>query len=83
MNVTVEIESECPRIQAYAAQALVLDAYQELLSKPLAQTLPVLLAAEHRLHTACLVPSAVLKAAEVAAGLALPQDASIHLERVE
>ena len=83
MNVVLEIESACPRIQAYAEQAMELDAFQELLSKPLAQTLPVLLAAEHNLHTTCLVPLSVLKAAEVAAGLALPQNASIQLERVD
>jgi hypothetical protein len=79
----VEVESECLRVKAYGAQPLALDAYQELLSKPLAETLPVRLAAEHNLHTTCLVPLAVLKAAEVAAGLALPQEASIRLERVE
>jgi len=83
MNVVVEIEGACPRIQSYAAQAMELDAYQELLGKPLAQTLPVRLAAEHNLHATCLVPVAVLKAAEVAAGLALPQNASIELERVD
>jgi hypothetical protein len=83
INVVVEIESECPRVQAYAAQPMELDAYQELLSTPLAQTLPVRLAAEHNLHITCLVPVAVLKAAEVAAGLALPKNASIELERVD
>ena len=83
MKVVVEIESACPRIQAYAAQAMELDAYQELLSKALAQTLPVRLAAEHNLHTTCLIPVAVLKAAEVAAGLALPRNASIELERID
>ena len=64
MNVVLEIESACPRIQAYAAQVTTLDAFQELLRKPLAQTLPVFLAAEHKLHTTCLIPLAVLKAAE-------------------
>jgi len=83
MNVTVEIESACPRIQSFAARAMELDAYQELLGKPLSQTLPVRLAAEHNLHTTCLVPVAMLKAAEVAAGLALPQNASIELERID
>ena len=83
MNVIVEIESACPRVQAYAAQALTLDAFQELLGKPLAATMPVRLAAEHKLHTTCLVPLAVLKAAEAAASLALPQNASIELGRVD
>ena len=83
MNVALEIESACPRVQSYAAQVTALDAFQELLRKPLAQTQPVLLAAEHSLHTTCLVPLAVLKAAEAAAGLALPQASSIQLERVD
>lgn len=83
MNVVLEIESDCPRVLAYAAQVTSLNAFQELLSKPLAQTLPVLQAAEHKLHTTCLVPMAVLKAAEAAAGLALPQASSIQLERGE
>ena len=83
MNVVLEIESACLQVQAYAAEIQALDAYQELLSKPLAQTSPVLLAAEHKLHTTCLVPLAVLKAAEAAAGLALPRHAHIELEGVD
>ena len=35
------------------------------------------LAAEHLVHPACPVPSGIIKAIEVAAGLALPKDASI------
>jgi hypothetical protein len=83
MTVELSIESACSRVQAYAAQVKTLDAFQELLRKPLAQSMPVLLAAEHGLHTTCLVPLAVLKAAEAAAGLALPKASSIELERVE
>jgi hypothetical protein len=83
MRVKIEVESDCPKVQAYAAQVTELDAFGELLSKPVGQTSPVLLAAEHHLHTTCLLPLAVLKAAEVAAGLALPQNACIELERVE
>jgi hypothetical protein len=82
MNVLLEIESDCPRVQGYAAQVAELDAFQELLSKPLAQTAPVLAAAEHNLHITCLLPVAVLKAAEAAAGLALPQTSSVQLDRV-
>jgi hypothetical protein len=81
MHVVLQIGSACPRVQAYAEQVTGLDAFQELLSNPLAQTTPVLLAAEHKLHTTCLIPLATLKAAEAAAGLALPQEASIRLER--
>ena len=82
-RVMLEIESDCPHVQAYAVQVTELNAFEELLSKPVGQTSPVLLAAEHHLHTTCLLPLAVLKAAEAAAGLALPQSAFIELERVE
>jgi hypothetical protein len=82
-HVKLEIESDCPQVQAYAEQVTELDAFGELLSKPAGQTAPVLLAAEHHLHTTCLLPLAVLKAAEAAAGLALPQMACIQLDRVE
>ena len=82
-TVVVRIESDCPRVQALAGDLAGLDAFQELLSLPLAQTTPALLAAKHGLHPTCPVPVAVLKAAEVAAGLALPCDCSIKLTRVE
>ena len=82
-RVVIEIESDCPKVQAYAAQVTELDAFEELLSKPVGQTSPVLLAAEHHLHTTCLLPLAVLKAAEAAARLALPKNVCIELERAE
>ena len=82
-RVLLEIESDCAKVQDYAAQVTELDAFGELLGKPVGQTSPVLLAAEHHLHTTCLLPLAVLKAAGAAAGLALPQGARIELERVE
>ena len=37
------------------------------------------MAAKHCKHTACPVPSGILKAIEVASGLALPKDASIEV----
>jgi hypothetical protein len=61
----------------------VLDAFEELLRRPLVETTPALLAARHRLHATCPVPIAVLKAVEAAAGLALPCDCSIEMTRIE
>jgi hypothetical protein len=61
--------------------APALDAFDELLRKSLLETCTARLAAECDLHTACLVPVAVLKAAEAAAGLALPCSCGIQLER--
>ena len=91
IQVTVSIESECPRVRTLAAAWSDggLDAAgcslsaQELLRASLIETTPARLAAEQGLHPACLVPVAVLKAAEAAAGLALPSDCSITLTRVE
>jgi len=43
----------------------------------------LLLAAKHCKHAACPVPSGIIKAIEVAAGLALPKDASIQVSKEE
>ena len=89
MQVTVSIESDCPRVQAFAAAwtaregGATLDAFQELLRVPLVETTPARLALEHGLHPTCPVPIATLKAAEAAAGLALPCDCSIKLMRLD
>ena len=83
MNVTLKVEGNCPRVQAMAADLLTLDAFRELLRMPAVQTTPMLLAAKHKLHPTCLVPTGILKAMEAAAGLALPAESTIGLERVE
>jgi hypothetical protein len=86
MSVTVCVESDCPRVLACAEELAgrsALDAFEELLRRPLVETTPALLAARHGLHTACPVPIAVLKAIEAAAGLALPCDCSIEVSQVE
>jgi hypothetical protein len=89
VHVVVDIETDCPRVQAYAAalanslEGSPLDAIEELLRKPLVDTMPARLTGESGLHPTCLVPIAILKASEVAAGLALPCDCSILLTVVE
>jgi hypothetical protein len=40
-------------------------------------------ASQCQLHAACPVPSAIIKAVEVEAGLALPRDVVIHFESTE
>ena len=79
MTVTLAIESECPKVQAMAAELTVANAFQELF-KPANQTGILELAAKQKLHTTCLVPVGVLKAIEVAANMALPADAHISLQ---
>ncbi len=69
--------------RATGRSGITLDAFQEVLRNPLAETTPARLAAAHGLHSACLVPIAVLRAAEAAANLALPCDCHIKLIRLD
>jgi len=76
-NVALEIESDCKLVSVLAATLTQVSAFEEV-SPPLTGTATYRAAAEHKLHCACPVPSAIIKAVEVAAGLALPAD--IHME---
>lgn len=82
MNVQLTIKSDCDKIQSLAADLQEVNAFTEIFT-PLKQTTVADLAAKHKLHTACVVPAGILKAVEVAAGLALPVDASISLQKEE
>jgi Family of unknown function (DUF6951) len=81
MTVLLDVSSDCQRISAMAGEMTSLDAVEEALRKPLNETVPVLLAAKHKLHSSCLVPAGMLKAVEVAAGLALPCLCQVELSR--
>jgi hypothetical protein len=74
--VVLRGESDCPRVQEYLAGLQMVEVssalgrcFLEKVFEPAAQV---------GLHPACLVPVAVLKAMEVAAGLALPREACIR-----
>jgi hypothetical protein len=71
-------ESECHQIQAFS------DIVKKLTLKEVFMPVtrnPVYLAAQRSgCHPSCPVPAAVLKAAEVAMAMALPQDAVIRFE---
>ena len=76
--VSLDINTRCESIQALAYGLKVVNPEKEISFKgdgP--QTLRM--AAKHCKHAACPVPSGILKAIEVAAGLALPKDASIKV----
>ena len=83
MNVRLHIESDCPKIQELAAELTEINAFEQILRKPFIETSPALLAAKHRLHVSCLVPVVIVKAVEVAAGLALPATCEISLTRTD
>lgn len=79
-QVTIQITSQCAHIQQMAAQLGELSAIEEL-RRPIHETTPYQLAGRCGTHAACPVPSAILKAMEVAAGLALPHDVQIRITR--
>lgn len=79
-QVSFEISSDCAQIQALAAQLGDLSALAEL-GRSIVETTPYRLAAACRVHAACPVPSALMKAIEVASGMALPADVEIRIWR--
>lgn len=80
LQVRVKIQSDCPSIQAMEDKLQALDGYTEVLGKWGSST--VSKAAElHCPHAACPVPSAILKAVEVACVLALPRPVTMEITR--
>ncbi len=76
--VTLDINTRCDSIQQLADVLKVVNPKEEISYKGKAPK-TLRMAAEHCKHTACPVPSGIIKAIEVAAGLALPKDASIKV----
>jgi hypothetical protein len=78
-RVTLQISgSECEHIQRLSEHIKAITAKELFL--PLSRN-PVFVAAEGSVcHTSCPIPVAVLKAAEVAMDMALPQDVLIQFE---
>jgi hypothetical protein len=78
MTCAVCIDSDCPHVSAMAGALEAVNAFEEIsFSGQLPATLRA--AAEHCPHAACPVPAGIIKAIEVAAGLALPANASIEV----
>jgi hypothetical protein len=78
-NVRVTVASDCPRVREFAAAIASLSATCAA-GRKCAEFFVLEPAAKANLHPACPVPVAVLKALEVAAGLARPQDVLVHFE---
>ena len=79
-SVRIEIGSDCPHVQKIAVEPLEVDALRQI---GLRGGLPPLLEAAYACcaHAACPVPSALVKAVEVAAGLALPDDVTMKISK--
>jgi len=80
--VLLSIESECEAVQQLAAELTQVDPFREITFKG-DGPLTLRLAAQHLCHAACPVPAGIIKAVEVAAGLALPADATIKMSEDE
>ena len=76
----ISIESECEAIQKLAAEFTEVEPYGEISFRGTGpRTLQ--LVAVHCFHPACPIPVGIIKAIEVAAGLALPADVTIKLSK--
>ena len=80
-RVALHIESSCPHILKMAGELHEVNAINEISSRR-GKNVPKVIDAGLRLcaHTACPVPAGVIKAVEVAAGLALPKNVTIEVE---
>jgi hypothetical protein len=75
-KIVVSLETECETVMKLLEDIAVLDRFTPLTAL---QNNPVYRAAgKHLRHPACVVPSAILKAVEVEAGLNVPKDALIR-----
>ncbi len=76
----IQITSECSAIQRLAEALTEVSPYGEISFR---RKMPVTLemGAKYCTHTACPVPVGIIKAVEIAAGLALPQDVHIQLKK--
>ncbi len=79
-TASIRMETTCPNLKPLEAKPFEIDAYVECFGKigdtPVFEQLRGFCR-----HSACPVPTAVIKGIEVACGLALAKDATIHVEK--
>jgi len=77
---SIHIASECQAINRLAEELTQVEPYQEISFR---RNMPKIyeMGMKHCTHSACPVPSGIIKAVEIEAGLALPTDVTIKLER--
>jgi hypothetical protein len=81
-KVHLEINTRCENIQKLAEELKVVNHMEEISFRGEGPK-TLRMAAKHCKHTACPVPAGIIKAIEVASGLALPKDASIQVSQEE
>jgi hypothetical protein len=77
-SAKISIESDCPQVRSLDAEIDEVDALQQI---GLRKGLPSVLETAYTrcAHAACPVPAGIVKAIEVAAGLALPRDVAMRV----
>ncbi|MBU0992329.1 MAG: hypothetical protein KJ737_07525 [Proteobacteria bacterium] len=80
-RIKLTISSNCENIKKLAAEMDEIDPYDEIF-RTLKLTRTCDVASQHLPHPSCIVPSGILKTIEVEADLALPQEASIKIEKL-
>jgi len=75
--VQVTIESECKQIQKLAEAVKELE-LRDIVGKPFGRSLLVSVAGQCKLHAACPIPTACIKAAEAELEMALPRTVTIE-----
>ena len=81
-TVKLKIDSDCKNIQNLARELEVVNPFEEIAFRGEGPSI-LRLAAKHCKHAACPVASGIIKAIEVASGLALPKDAVIQVTKAE
>jgi hypothetical protein len=79
-HATARLETACPNLKPLETLALEMDAYTECFSK-IGESSAFEFVRGYCRHPGCPVASGIIKALEVECGLALPKDASIHIEK--
>lgn len=77
---SIHIDSQCEAIQRLAQVLIEVQPFEEISFRRKTPTI-LALGAKFCTHAACPVPVGVIKAVEVAAGLALPRDVQIQLTK--
>ncbi|MFP4562805.1 MAG: DUF6951 family protein [Spirochaetia bacterium] len=76
----LDITSDCTHIREMAKELPEVNAMEEAFGS-IGDTRVFRIAREHCEHAACPVPTAIIKAAEAACGLALPKNVSIKINK--
>ena len=79
-TVQLEFNTRCENIQKLADVLKVVNPFEEISFRGEGPK-TMRMAARHCKHAACPVPSGIVKAVEVASGLALPKDAVIEVSK--